>query len=81
MAWLKSHLLLGCLDFQKPVFTCLSSLFRSVSAGKLSDPHVRAPLGGHQGGADSLSAERPMDVGEESLAAFSRVVVSFLWPR
>lgn len=35
---------------------------RSVSAGKLSDPHVRAPLGGHQGGADSLSAERPMDV-------------------
>ncbi|XP_020923588.1 serine/threonine-protein kinase ULK2 isoform X9 [Sus scrofa] len=35
---------------------------RSVSAGKLSDPHVRAPLGGHQGGAYSLSAERPMDV-------------------
>ncbi|XP_047614710.1 serine/threonine-protein kinase ULK2 isoform X5 [Phacochoerus africanus] len=35
---------------------------RSVSAGKLADPRVRAPLGGHLGGADSLSAERPMDV-------------------
>uniref|UniRef100_A0A8C3WPX2 non-specific serine/threonine protein kinase n=1 Tax=Catagonus wagneri TaxID=51154 RepID=A0A8C3WPX2_9CETA len=35
---------------------------RSVSTGKLSDQQVRAPFGGHQGSADSLNTERPMDV-------------------
>uniref|UniRef100_A0A8C8TRM4 non-specific serine/threonine protein kinase n=1 Tax=Peromyscus maniculatus bairdii TaxID=230844 RepID=A0A8C8TRM4_PERMB len=38
---------------------------RSVSTGKLSDQQVKAPLGGHQvhqGSADSLNTERPMDI-------------------
>ncbi|GAB1296206.1 Serine/threonine-protein kinase ULK2 [Apodemus speciosus] len=35
---------------------------RSVSAGKLSEQQVKAPLGGHQGNTDSLNTERPMDV-------------------
>uniref|UniRef100_A0A8C0DMV3 non-specific serine/threonine protein kinase n=1 Tax=Balaenoptera musculus TaxID=9771 RepID=A0A8C0DMV3_BALMU len=39
---------------------------RSVSTGKLSDPPVKTPLGGHQGSTDSLSTERPMDIGGSS---------------
>ncbi|XP_057391699.1 serine/threonine-protein kinase ULK2 isoform X5 [Balaenoptera acutorostrata] len=39
---------------------------RSVSTGKLSDQPVKTPLGGHQGSTDSLSAERPMDIGGSS---------------
>ncbi|XP_066120470.1 serine/threonine-protein kinase ULK2 isoform X3 [Saccopteryx bilineata] len=35
---------------------------RSVSAGKLSDQQVKAPMGGHQGSTDSLNTERPMDI-------------------
>ncbi|XP_068385976.1 serine/threonine-protein kinase ULK2 isoform X3 [Eschrichtius robustus] len=39
---------------------------RSVSTGKLSDQPVKTPLGGHQGSTDSLSTERPMDIGGSS---------------
>ncbi|KAB0400016.1 hypothetical protein E2I00_017957 [Balaenoptera physalus] len=39
---------------------------RSVSTGKLSDQPIKTPLGGHQGSTDSLSTERPMDIGGSS---------------
>ena len=71
MAWSKSPLLLICLDFLKVyIYIIIILLFRSVSTGKLSDQPVKTPLGGHQGSTDSLSAERPMDIGKRSLVSF-----------
>lgn len=47
-----------------------TTLFRSVSTGKLSDQHMKTPLGGHQGSTDSLNTERPMDIGKKKLFFF-----------
>ncbi|XP_059762981.1 serine/threonine-protein kinase ULK2 isoform X2 [Balaenoptera ricei] len=45
---------------------------RSVSTGKLSDPPVKTPLGGHQGSTDSLSTERPMDIAPAGACGVAR---------
>ena len=74
MAWLKSPLLLICLDFLKVYIYIIMFLFRSVSTGKLSDQQVKTPFGGHQGSTDSLNTERPMDTGKKNLVSFRHII-------